>query len=79
MEIGKIWYYHGINYVKIFQNQLRWRQNPGKKKHQENSGVIYSREKLKGNVAYTFLCQSLISIKTILLGRFALTNTVELC
>ena len=23
MEIRKIWYYHGINYVKIFQNQLR--------------------------------------------------------
>ena len=71
MEIGKIWCYHGINYVKIFQNQLRWRQNPGKKKHQENSGVIYSREKLsyvnintEGTV-YTFQSNRVSILKSI--------------
>ena len=80
MEIRKYWCCHGINYAKIFHNdRLRWRQNPEKKKAQESSGVIYSREKLKGNVAYTFLCQSLMSTKTILLGRFVLSYTVELC
>ena len=47
----------------IMIDNLRWRQNPEKKKAQESSGVIYSREKLKGNVAYTFLCQSLMSTK----------------